>query len=114
MMTVHAESYGHAVILIVEGELTVDSLEAFKKAVEHQLESKEVIDLAIDLEKVPFIDSAALEYLLDLQELLAERLGQVKLVRPDVNTRKILEITRLESAFEIFADVAEAVKVTQN
>jgi len=113
-MSVHAESYGHAVILIVEGELTIDSLGAFKRAVEHQLDGKEVIDLAIDLGKAPFIDSAALEYFLDLQELLAERLGQVKLIRPDDNIRKILEVTRLESTFEIFTDVAEAVKVTQN
>ena len=112
-MKVHAESYGHAVILILEGELTEDSLGAFQQAVDHQLEGKEVIDLALDLEKVSFMDSASLEYLLDLQDRLAERMGRVKLVKPDPNTRKILEITRLEPMFEILTDVAEAVKVRE-
>ena len=113
-MNIQAESYGHVVMLILEGELTEDSLGVFRKAVEHQLGGKEVIDLALNLEKVPFVDSAALEYLLDLQEILAERLGQIKLVKPGENIRKILEITRLESVFEVYADVPEAVKVVQN
>jgi anti-anti-sigma regulatory factor len=37
-------------------------------------------------------------------------MGQVKLLRCDENVRKILEITRLESSFEVFTDVHEAVK----
>jgi anti-anti-sigma factor len=59
---------------------------------------------------VPFIDSAGLEYLLDLQEKLAQRMGQVKLIKPDENIRKILELTRLASVFEVFKDIPEAVK----
>ena len=44
---------------------------------------------------------------------LAEKLGQVKLVKPDENIRKILEITRLAATFEVFDDVAEAVRVIE-
>ncbi|MHC4294407.1 MAG: STAS domain-containing protein, partial [Planctomycetota bacterium] len=109
-----AETYGHAVILICEGELTADSLGAFRREVDHQLAGQDVIDLVLNLEKVPFIDSDALEYLLNLHETLAERFGQVKLAKPDENIRKILEITRLESNFEIFETLPEAVKVMQN
>jgi len=110
-MRITTESYGHAVVLIMEGELTVDSLGAFRQAVEHQLEGKEVVDLVLNMEHVPFVDSAGLEYLLDLQDQLAERLGQVKLLHPDENVRKVLEITRLEPQFEVLTDAAEAVKV---
>ncbi len=110
-MTTTAESYGHAVILNIKGELTEDSLDAFTQVVNHQLESgKDVIDLVLNMENVPFVDSASLEYLLDLQDRLAERLGQVKLVNCDEYVRKILEITRLETVFEICKDVTEAVK----
>lgn len=112
-MNIQAESYGHAVILILEGELTADSLEAFKQTVDHQLGRKGVIDLVLNMEKVPFVDSAALEYLLDLQELLTERLGRVKFVKADESIRKILEITRLESTFEVFDGIPSAVKVMQ-
>ena len=109
-MNIEAETYGDTVMLILKGELTADSLGVFSQGMEHQLENREIIDVVLDLANVPFIDSATLEYLLDLQDRLAERLGQIKLVRCDANVRKILEITRLEQAFEIFEDPAEAVK----
>lgn len=110
-MKVSAESYGHAVILILKGELTEDCLQALRQVVDHQLEGKEVVDLVLNLEEVPFLDSDVLEYLLDLQDRLAERLGQVKLARCDENVRKILEITRLDGTFETYDDVTQAVQV---
>lgn len=112
-MNIQVESYGHAVILVLEGELTEDSLEGFKKAVDRQIESIDVIDVVVNMEKVPFVDSAVLEYLLDLQELLTERLGRVKFVKADEHIRKILEVTRLKSTFEVFDDILDAVKVMQ-
>jgi len=84
-MDLSAESYGRAVILNVKGELTEDSLEAFRRIVEHHLDNKEVIDLVLNMAEVPFIDSAALEYLLDIQERLAAKVGQIKLANCDEN-----------------------------
>jgi anti-anti-sigma factor len=109
-MQISAESYAQAVILNCQGELTADSLGAFKQAVEHHLSNGQVRDLVLNLEAITFIDSACLEFLLELQEKLAERLGQVKLARMDENVSKILEITRLESAFDRYEDLSEAVK----
>ena len=109
-MQITAESYGQAVILNCKGELTADSLEAFKRAVEHQLAEEQVRDLVLNFEEVPFLDSAALEYLLELQVALADRLGQVKLARLDEDLCKIMEMTRLESAFERYDDLSEAVR----
>jgi anti-anti-sigma factor len=122
-MNVNAESYGQAVILNCKGELTSDSLSVLKQAVEHQLAEaspnakdgvgglrSQVRDVVLNLEQVPFIDSAALEYLLELQQRLLERQGQVKLAAMDENVAKILEITRLESSFERFAELTQAVK----
>ena len=111
-MNINAEIYGHAVILNLRGDLTEDTLTGFKETADHHLAGKDVIDLILNMEKVPFVDSAALECLLDLQDRLAERLGQVRLVKCDENLRKILEITRLEAAFEVFEDVTLAIKAT--
>ena len=109
-MKVTAESYGHAVILNVDGELTEESLSMFQPAVEHQLANKEVIDLVLNMEQSPFIDSVLLEYLLNVQDWLAERLGQVKLVKCDENVRKIFEVTRLDTVFEIYDETLQAVR----
>ena len=109
-MNITAESYGHTAMLHLKGELTEDSLQAFRQAVDHNLAGKDIIDLVLNMENVPFVDSAGLDFLLALQDSRAEKLGQVKLVKPDENVRKILEITRLASSFETFRDVPEAVK----
>lgn len=109
-MNITAERYNHTMMLQLKGELTADTLDVFRKTVEHQLAEKDVIDLALNLEHVPFVDSACLEYFLELQDRLVEKLGQVKLVHPDENVRKILEITRLSSTFETYADTQEAIK----
>jgi len=111
-MNISAENHGHAVVLNLKGELTEDSLHVLKRAVDHQLEGEQVVDLVLDLHDVPFLDSTVLEYMLDLQDCLAERLGQVKLARCDENVRKILEVTRLEGTFEIFDELSQAVQVT--
>ena len=64
----------------------------------------------VDLEKVPFVDSAAMETLLALRNAVQEKLGLVKLAAPDENVRKILQLTRLDQQFETFSDIIEAVK----
>jgi len=112
-MNVNVESYGHAVVLNLKGELTEDALSILNQAVEHQLESPEVVDVVFNMDAVPFVDSAALEYMLDLREKLSERFGQVKLVKADDNVMTILEVTRLRSSFEIYRDITEAVKAIQ-
>ena len=109
-MNITAESYGPAVILNCKGELTADVIQAFQQAVDRQLQDAQVRDIVLNLEQVPFIDSAGLECLLDLQEKLAERLGQVKLAKLDENVARILTLTRLEANFERFDDLAKAVK----
>jgi anti-anti-sigma factor len=112
-MNINAESYGHAVILNLQGELTEDTLDALRKSVDHQLEGEGVVDIVLNCEKVTFVDSVSLEYLLDLQESLRDRFGQVRLMQPDANVRKILEITRLDATFETCQDVREAIKAIE-
>ena len=112
-MNIGVESYGHAVILGLKGELTDDSLEALRQAVDKQLGERDVVDIVLDLEQVPFVDSAGLEYLADLQDNLAERLGHVRLLKCDENVAKIMEITRMDATFELFDDVSEAIKALE-
>ncbi len=108
-MNVTAESHGQAVILHCKGELTADTLGAFKKAVEQQLSEPPVPDVILDLAETPFVDSATLEYLLELQDQLNEQNRLVKLVNLDENVAKILEMTRLDGVLACFQTVPEAI-----
>lgn len=108
-MTIRCEDYDHVSVIGLTGELTTESVEIFRKSIETRLERK-VRFFVIDLEKTTFIDSKGLESLLWVQEQCDEQLGQVRLCNPDETCRKILQITRLEGRFDVFADVTEAVK----
>jgi anti-sigma B factor antagonist len=110
-MSIPVEDYGHAIILKPKGELTEDTLGAFREVVEHQLEEDAVVDVIIDMEDVAFLDSTVLEYLLDLQDSLHEKFGQVRMAKCDQNIAKILEMTRLDMVFELFNDTNDAVRV---
>ena len=112
-MNITTESYGHAIMLNLDGDLTEDDLAGLLQVVNHQLLNEEVIDVVLNMENVPFLDSAALECLLDLQDRLSERFGQVKLAKVNENVGKILEMTRLDSSFETYRDISEAVKAVQ-
>ena len=109
-MRVTTERYGHALVLNMKGELTDDSLQAFEQVVHRELNGKDVADLVLNLDAVPFIDSAAMEYLLDLRDRLAGGAAHLRLARPDENVRDILRITRLDGALEVVADVREAIR----
>ncbi|MDP6633536.1 MAG: STAS domain-containing protein [Phycisphaerae bacterium] len=109
--SIPVEDYGHAVILKPKGELTEDTLGAFREVVEHQLEDDAVVDVIIDMDEITFVDSIVLEYLLDLQDSLQEKFGQVRLARCDENIAKIMEMTRLDRVFEMFKETNDAVRV---
>ena len=94
-MNVSIESYGHAVLVNLKGELTEDTLGALQQTLERELAERPVADVMLNMEEVPFVDSAALEFLLDFQDESAARSGQVRLLKCDENVRKILEMTRL-------------------
>jgi len=109
-MNVNTESFGAAVLMIIKGEMTADDIAALRKSVDHELEDQKVLDVVLDMQEVPFVDSAVWEFLLDLQDELADRMGQVKLARCDENVRKIAEMTRLDRELEIYDAVEPAVR----
>lgn len=110
-MAVRCEDYNDVCVLCVDGELTTENAGLLRKTVDECIEQKRIVDFVIDLLKTDFIDSEGLETLLWTKRRCEEHFGQVKLAALDANCRKILEITRLEHAFECRDDVAAALKM---
>lgn len=108
-MNIRCEDYDHVTVLSISGEFNADATDAFKKQVEERLERK-VRFFVVDLQQTTALDSKGLETLVWVQEQCDERLGTVRLCNPDETCRKILQVTRLDGRFDIFANVAEAVK----
>ncbi len=85
------------------GEDQADSVRAF-------LESRERQRIIVDLDGTETIDSVGLETLLDVQDTLRERGGDLRIATTNHANRKILEVTRLDSMLEVFDSVIDAVK----
>ncbi len=64
--------------------------------------------IIMDLKNVPYMDSKGLESLIDAQELLKKKGGDLKIAHPNPICKDILIATRLTEHFEIFEDMAVA------
>jgi anti-sigma B factor antagonist len=103
------ENYDKVTVIAVNGEMTTDDVEPFKKLVGDRLAASSC-DFVLDASKLEFVDSRGLETLLWLQDQAGERLGQVRLVQPTESVRTILKITRLEHTFDAHDSTEAALK----
>ena len=107
---IKCEQYNRVCVMTPGDEFTGSDVQTARQTVENALEVKRVVDFVIDLEKVGFIDSTALETMLWIKRKAEALTGQLKLANLDDNCRKILQMTRLDNQFECCRSVAAAVK----
>lgn len=108
-MKMSHQDYDHVSILTMSGEYSEEDVEQFRRVIGDRRQSG-VRDIVIDCECLEFVDSAGLESWLRLQEDLGAAGGQLRLVKLDESVRKILELTRLDLAFEAHDSVEHAVR----
>lgn len=65
--------------------------------------------IVIDLERIPLIDSAGLELLLDVRDRCLQRGGLLKLAAPNALCRDILLVTGVTEQIEVLSDAVTAV-----
>jgi anti-sigma B factor antagonist len=100
---------GRVTILVVRGDLVIGDAEStFKKTVMRLLEEGKVF-LLVDLQAVSFLDSSGLGALVRALTNSQKEGGQTKLLHAGPQIRKLLEMTKLDSVFEIHDDLEKAV-----
>ena len=91
------------------GDLVIGEPETtFKKAVTRLLEEGRV-NLLVDLSRVGFLDSSGLGALVRALTQSQKEGGQTKLLNAGPQVRKLLQMTKLDSVFEIHSDLEAAV-----
>ncbi len=99
---------GTVTVLTVKGDLVIGEPEAtFKKALTRLLEQGKV-NLLVDLGQVGFLDSSGLGALVRAMTMSQKEGGQTKLLSAGTQIRKLLEMTKLDSVFEIYDDREQA------
>ena len=100
---------GRVTILSLQGDLVIGEPEAlFKKTVTRLLEQGHVY-LLVDLSQVGFLDSSGLGSLVRAMTNSQKEGGQTKLLNAGPQVRRLLEMTKLDSVFEIHDDLERAV-----
>lgn len=108
-MKLSYEDFDSTTVLTLSGEYSLDQADYFRRSCQERFDAG-IVDFVLDLEHLLIIDSAGLESLLWLRDEVATRGGQMRLVGPDEAILKILEITRLDSRFDIHSSVETAAK----
>jgi anti-sigma B factor antagonist len=100
---------GRVTILTVQGDLVIGEPEStFKRTVTRLLEDGSV-NLLVDLGRVGFLDSSGLGALVRALTNSQKEGGQTKLLHAGPQVRKLLEMTKLDSVFELHDDLEKAV-----
>jgi len=108
-MKVSHQNFEHIALMTLSGEFTADDVELFRRSTNERM-SAGTRHIVLDFENVDFVDSAALEAMLRLQERLGPNGGQLRLIKLDSTVERILELTRLDLAFETQDTIELAVR----
>jgi anti-sigma B factor antagonist len=99
-------------IVSVDGEIHVSTAPEFSGALSATIESGR-IHLVLDLSGVMLIDSTGLSVLLNALRRVTRAGGRMALVCSNPTVLRLFEITRLDTTFDLHADVEPALAAVQ-
>jgi anti-anti-sigma factor len=108
-MKITTQHYDDVSVVELQGEFTGEFAKTFADTLSSIVASA-ISGIVLDMTKVSFIDSLSLEQLLWLRDYCEENNRQIKLAGLEEHCAKILEVTRLMEQFDIYQELAEAVK----
>jgi anti-sigma B factor antagonist len=103
------QEQGDWTVLAVSGEIDIATAPSLREKL-HSLLADGHASLIIDLDDVTFLDSTALGVLVGVLKRARTEGGELRIVCNQPRVRKVFEITRLDSAFDLCSSVEDAVK----
>lgn len=102
MLNLHTKKLGTVSFLCLQGQIVNGETEILRNAV-HSL--SEVSAVILDLARVSTVDACGLGVMLELREQVESRGIRFELMNVSKQIRKVLEVTRLDSVFQIIGEV---------
>jgi anti-anti-sigma factor len=102
MLKVHAKNLGTATVLCLQGQIVIGDTETLRNVMQSLSETSAVI---LDLARVTTVDAHGLGAMLELREQTLERGIRFELMNVSESMSRVLEITRLDSVFQITSGV---------
>jgi anti-anti-sigma factor len=102
MLKIHARNLGNVAFLCMQGQIVNGETETLRNAVRSQLDVGTVV---LDLAQVSTVDARGLGVMLELREQVQANGIGFKLMNVSKLVSKVLEVTRLDSVFEVTSAV---------
>ena len=108
-MKIETQQVGTVEVIKPMGTLVEDDATTFAHKLKRRFESANS-RVVLDLCEVPYVDSTALEALLDAAEVMEQRSARLRLVTVAPTVREVLELTGLSQRIQFFERVQDAVR----
>jgi len=108
-MKIETQQVGSVTVIAAKGALMEDDATRFAAEMKRTVQSSNV-RLVLDFHEVPYLDSVALEGLLDASDELDGRSQRLRLACVPSTVREVLQLTGLSQRFEFFEKVEDAVR----
>ncbi len=96
-------------VINVDGDIDSDTSSMFKKSLNYALGRGER-NILLNFENVNFITSVGIGVIIDLYKQLDKNNGKLVLVKVRKLVRDVLEVSRLDSVFQIMDTESEAIR----
>lgn len=117
-MEISKEQKGNVIVIglgarkdgnVVSGdiELDVDNNYMLTEAVEEQV-AKGHVNVVIEMKNVNYVDSSGLGAIFDSYKQVTEKGGNLRILNPNVDVRRVLDITKISKKINIYNSEEEA------
>jgi len=106
---IDSQQVGTVEVITPLGALVDQDVDAFTDCLQDLVKAAHP-RFVISLHEVPYLDSAAIEALLEAADELDERAATLKLAQVPATCREIFELTGVSNQFSFFAEVQDAVR----
>lgn len=107
-MDINKRENADVIILDIAGEIDLYNAPEIKDIINKLIEEQKY-NVIINLEKVSYIDSSGIGALISSLSNLKKYQGGLKIINVFASVRKVFELTKLTSFFEIYDSEAEAI-----
>ena len=107
-MKIATEVFGNVLVAHTPDELTEDTVSMLHDSVSGPI-GNGIVNVVLQMDSTEIYDSLGLESLLDLQDELREKGGNVVISGLQETGAKIFEITRLDRRFDVYEAIIDAV-----
>ncbi len=108
-MDIQTRTNGDIIILDINGEIDLYNAPEIKKNIKTQIDNGKH-NIIVNLDKVSYIDSSGIGVLISSLSQLKKVGGGLKIINVYASVKKVFELTKLTSFFDIYENEQDAVQ----